>query len=199
PRLYRHMFKVIVLGDLGVGKSSLLTRFSDDRFVSSHDATVGMDFKLVTVEVDGFPAKLQIWDAGDDERYWAILLAYFHGAHGVLLVYDTTSMESFRNLNSWLIEIDRHCQEKVCVQLVGTKCDDPDNRVVSAAMGAQYAKDCGLGFREASAQSGINVDDIFLSLVRDIYDTLVIDRPPPGRLVSGWEAILKDDWEESQE
>ncbi|KAH8281317.1 hypothetical protein KR018_009153, partial [Drosophila ironensis] len=174
---YKHLFKILVLGDSGVGKSCLLTRFSDGRFSGTHHATVGVDFKMVTVELAGSPVKLQFWDTAGEERYRALLTAYFRGTHGVLLVYDTTSMASFRSLERWLAEINRHCREQVSVHLVGTKCDELHNRVVSVAMGARYATDHGLGFREGSAKSGINVDDIFMSLALAMYDTLVIERP----------------------
>ncbi|KAH8306579.1 hypothetical protein KR018_002851, partial [Drosophila ironensis] len=191
-RSFKHMFKILILGDSGVGKTSLLQRFSDGCYSSTSEATVVTDFKVVAVELDGCPVKLQIWDTAGEERFRSLFPAYYRQAQGALLVYDITGAPSFRSLDSWLVELDRHCGEDVCVQLVGHKCDEAGNRAVSRDRGARYAQDRGLGFREGSAKSGMNVDEIFLSLALAVYETLIIGRPSPDRLLGGWEAILSD-------
>lgn len=195
---YKYLFKILVVGDSGVGKSCLLRRFADGRFSGQHQSTVGIDFKVCTVELGGNVVKLQIWDTAGEERFHSLLPAYYRGAHGILLVYDTTSLISLRNLDSWLQEIGRFCPEHVCVLMVGNKCDEVDDRQVGQEQAMAFAVKRGLDFREVSAKSGVNVEDVFLSLALDIYETLVLSPPATRRLKGGWDArINMDDAEQS--
>uniref|UniRef100_A0A6P4FMW0 Ras-related protein Rab-1A-like n=1 Tax=Drosophila rhopaloa TaxID=1041015 RepID=A0A6P4FMW0_DRORH len=182
---YKYLFKILVLGDSGVGKSCLLMRFSDGRFTGKYLCTVGVDFKVRTVEVAGQVVKLQIWDTAGEERFRSVLPAYYRGAHGVLLVYDTTSVSTFRSLDGWLKEIRRRCPDRVNVFLAGNKCDDLVGRQVSQQQATHYADHRELPFREVSAKSGANVNHVFAALAVGIFNRLVATTPPSTRLLAG--------------
>ncbi|KAL0401006.1 UNVERIFIED_CONTAM: Ras-related protein RIC1 [Sesamum latifolium] len=125
-----YLFKLLLIGDSGVGKSCLLLRFADDSYLDSYISTIGVDFKIRTVEQDGKTIKLQIWDTAGQERFRTITSSYYRGAHGIIIVYDVTDQESFNNVKQWLNEIDRYASENVNKLLVGNKCDLADNRAV---------------------------------------------------------------------
>jgi len=120
---YDYLFKLLLIGDSGVGKSCLLLRFSDDTYTDSYISTIGVDFKIRTIELDGKTIKLQIWDTAGQERFRTITSSYYRGAHGIIVVYDCTDLESFNNVKQWLEEIDRYACENVNKLLVGNKCD----------------------------------------------------------------------------
>ncbi|PSN43471.1 Ras-related protein Rab-35 [Blattella germanica] len=108
-REYDHLFKLLIIGDSGVGKSSLLLRFADNTFSGSYITTIGVDFKIRTVEIEGERVKLQIWDTAGQERFRTITSTYYRGTHGVIVVYDVTSGDSFANVKRWLHEIEQNC------------------------------------------------------------------------------------------
>ncbi|KAH8421358.1 hypothetical protein KR009_002647 [Drosophila setifemur] len=196
---YKFLFKILVLGDSGVGKSCLLMRFSEGRFTGQHLTTVGIDFKVCTVEVGGHVVKLQIWDTAGEERFRAVLPSYYRGAHGILLVYDTTSATSFSNVDGWLAEIGRHCRRRVNVLMVGNKCDELVDRQVSQEQATAFANLRGIAFREASAKSGANVGDIFLTLAVNIFESLVMGPSTTERLQGGGELKDEDSDEEEEQ
>ncbi|XP_058014302.1 ras-related protein Rab-35 isoform X2 [Ahaetulla prasina] len=138
-RDYDHLFKLLIIGDSGVGKSSLLLRFADNTFSGSYITTIGVDFKIRTVEINGEKVKLQIWDTAGQERFRTITSTYYRGTHGVIVVYDVTSAESFVNVKRWLHEINQNCDD-VCrildVQLhhrVGSSGQERQPRQATAA------------------------------------------------------------------
>lgn len=120
---YDYMFKVLLLGDAGVGKTSLMWRFSDDVFNQTYISTIGIDFKLRTIDVEGKKVRLQVWDTAGQERFHAISVSYYRTAVGIMLVYDITRRRSFENIAKWLRNIDEHAQEDVVKLLIGNKCD----------------------------------------------------------------------------
>ena len=165
---YDHLIKLLLIGDSGVWKSCLLLRFSDDQFTTSFITTIGIDFKIRTVDLDGSRVKLQIWDTAGQERFRTITTAYYRGAMGILLTYDVTDEQSFDNVRNWMRNIEQHATENVCKILVGNKSDVPEEkRRVSAARGKAMADEFGIPFFETSAKAGFQVEDAFFSIARD--------------------------------
>jgi len=151
-----------------VGKSCLLLRFSDDSFNNNFITTIGIDFKLKTVELDGQRVKLQIWDTAGQERFRTITTAYYRGAMGVLLVYDISDEQSFLNIRNWMRNIEQHSSQNVQKILIANKCDQSDERLISTTRGEDVAKEYGIKFFETSAKNDINVYEAFTTLARDI-------------------------------
>lgn len=165
---YDHLLKLLLIGDSGVGKSCLLLRFSDDSFTTSFITTIGIDFKIRTVEIDGERVKLQIWDTAGQERFRTITTAYYRGAMGILLVYDVTDETSFNNIRNWMRNIEQHASQSVSKILIGNKCDMEDKRVVPTSRGQALADEFGIPFFETSAKANVNVENSFFSIARAI-------------------------------
>uniref|UniRef100_A0A0D9ZL80 GST N-terminal domain-containing protein n=1 Tax=Oryza glumipatula TaxID=40148 RepID=A0A0D9ZL80_9ORYZ len=161
---FDYLFKLLLIGDSSVGKSCFLLRFADDSYVDSYISTIGVDFKIRTIEMDGKTIKLQIWDTAGQERFRTITSSYYRGAHGIIIVYDITDMESFNNVKEWMSEIDKYANDSVCKLLVGNKCDLAESRVVETAAAQAYADEIGIPFLETSAKDSINVEEAFLAI-----------------------------------
>lgn len=166
-RDYDHLFKLLIIGDSGVGKSSLLIRFSDNTFSGSYITTIGVDFKIRTVVIGGERVKLQIWDTAGQERFRTITNTYYRGTHGVIVVYDVTNGESFANVKRWLQEIDSNC-EVVNKVLVGNKNDDPQRKVVLTEDAQRFAEQMGIQLYETSAKDNLNVEEMFLAITEKV-------------------------------
>merc|ERR1712014_369616 len=165
---YDYLFKLLLIGDSGVGKSCLLLRFADDTYTESYISTIGVDFKIRTIELDGKTVKLQIWDTAGQERFRTIPSSYYRGAHGICVVYDVTDMDSFNNVKQWLQEIDRYACENVNKLLVGNKSDLTSKRAVSSEQGKEFADSIGIEFLETSAKTSTNVEQAFLTMASQI-------------------------------
>ncbi|KAI8545487.1 hypothetical protein RHMOL_Rhmol07G0043700 [Rhododendron molle] len=165
---YDYLFKLLLIGDSGVGKSCLLLRFADDSYLESYISTIGVDFKIRTVEQDGKTIKLQIWDTAGQERFRTITSSYYRGAHGIIVVYDVTDQESFNNVKQWLNEIDRYASDNVNKLLVGNKCDLTSKKVVSYETGKALADEMGIPFLETSAKDATNVEQAFMAMAAAI-------------------------------
>ncbi|KAL4238220.1 Ras-related protein Rab-1A [Mactra antiquata] len=129
-----YLFKVLIIGDAGAGKSCLLLRYSDNVFSDSYISTIGVDFKIRTLEMDGKIVKLNMWDTAGQERFRTITQTFYRGAHGILLVFDLTDMESFQHLQQWYSDANKWCQTNVSKLLIGAKSDMTNKRVVSYEM-----------------------------------------------------------------
>ena len=125
------LFKLVLIGDTGVGKSCILLRFADDAFTESYISTIGVDFRFRTIKVENKTVKLQIWDTAGQERFRTITSAYYRGADGIIMVYDVTNAESFGHVNDWLNEVNRYASESTCKLLVGNK-NDMENKQARA-------------------------------------------------------------------
>jgi len=174
---YDYLFKLLLIGDSGVGKSCLLLRFADDTYTESYISTIGVDFKIRTIELDGKTIKLQIWDTAGQERFRTITSSYYRGAHGIIVVYDTTDQESFNNVKQWLQEIDRYACENVNKLLVGNKCDLTHKKVVDYQTAKEYADSLGIPFLETSAKNATNVEQAFMTMAAEIKNRM---GPPSG-------------------
>ncbi|KAH9703161.1 ras-related protein RABE1a [Citrus sinensis] len=170
---YDYLIKLLLIGDSGVGKSCLLLRFSDGSFTTSFITTIGIDFKIRTIELDGKRIKLQIWDTAGQERFRTITTAYYRGAMGILLVYDVTDESSFNNIRNWIRNIEQHASDNVNKILVGNKADmDESKRAVPTSKGQALADEYGIKFFETSAKTNLNVEEVFFSIAKDIKQRL---------------------------
>ncbi|OTF76923.1 ras-related protein Rab-8A,-like protein, partial [Euroglyphus maynei] len=130
--------------------------------------TIGIDFKIRTIELDGKKIKLQIWDTAGQERFRTITTAYYRGAMGIMLVYDVTNEKSFDNIKNWIRNIEEHASSDVEKMILGNKCDIQDRRQVSRERGEQLAIEYNIKFMETSAKSSCNVEEAFFTLAKDI-------------------------------
>merc|ERR1712139_198457 len=165
---YDYVFKLVLIGDSGVGKSCLLLRFADDTYTESHISTIGVDFKIRTIQLDGKTIKLQIWDTAGQERFRTITSSYYRGAHGIIVVYDITDSESYDNVKTWLEEILRYACEGVNKLMVGNKCDLQSKRKVERKTAEEFATKLNIPFLETSAKSNTQVEAAFETMAREI-------------------------------
>ena len=170
---YDYMFKVLLLGDAGVGKTSLMWRFSDDVFNHTYIPTIGIDFKLRTIEVQGQKVRLQVWDTAGQERFHAISVSYYRTAAGIMLVYDITRRRSFENITKWLRKIDEHAKEDVIKLLIGNKCDMEHPRAVMREEGEKLADEYDMAFFETSAKENESIDEAFECIVEEVKKRFV--------------------------
>ena len=163
--------KILVIGDGAVGKSCIIRRYVDNEFESTHLQTVGLDFKLKNIQLDdGNSLKAQIWDTAGQERFHSITRNYFKNAHGIILIYDVTLIESFHNVKNWIKQIKKEASDKVSIILVGNKIDMENERVVSNEEGEKIADEYGLKFFECSAKTGVNIEQIFKEVAKKILE-----------------------------
>ncbi|KAI9273063.1 putative GTP-binding protein ypt1 [Phascolomyces articulosus] len=169
---YDYLFKLLLIGDSGVGKSCLLLRFADDTYTESYISTIGVDFKIRTIELEGKTVKLQIWDTAGQERFRTITSSYYRGAHGIIVVYDVTDQDSFNNIQMWLREIERYAAEGVSKLLVGNKNDLTDKKVVDYTAAKEFSESSSIPFLETSAKDSSNVEQAFLTMAKQIKDKM---------------------------
>lgn len=161
--VYDYLFRYIIIGDAGVGKSCLLIQYTDNQFRHKHEATIGVEFGAKMINIGDKKVKIQIWDTAGQESFQAITRSYYKGAVGALVVYDITRRESFMHITNWLKEIKEHGSKDVVIILVGNKCDLKDSRAVEKEEGEELAKQHGLEFLETSAKTSENVNEAFLN------------------------------------
>lgn len=184
PAPYDYLVKLLLVGDSGCGKSNMLLKYSDNMFMSNFISTIGIDFKIKTIEIDGKIVKLQIWDTAGQERFRTITTAYYRGAMGIMIVYSVTDKKSFDNVNPWIKNIMNHSNRNAKLLLIGNKIDCEVERVITYEQGkelmAHYnmSKTSGsptLDYMEVSAKDGTNIDYAFTHLasriVKDIAET----------------------------
>ena len=163
-----YLFKLLLIGDTGTGKSCLLHQFIEHRHKRGSSHTVGVEFGSKIVTVGGKRVKLQIWDTAGQERFRTITSSYYRGAHGIIVVYDTTDSETFEHVKTWLHEIDRYASENVNKLLVGNKSDLTSKRQVETESAKEFAESVNIPFLETSAKTGTFVDTAFLMMASEI-------------------------------
>ena len=160
------LFKILLLGDSGVGKSSIIIRYIENNFSNNLMNSIGVDFKLKNIEVDSKKIKLQIWDTAGQERFKTITTSYYKGAHAILIVFDITDRDSFDHIRNWMADIDKFAKEGVLRILVGNKCDLVNNRKIGMEEAKEIANKYGIKYIETSAKDTINIDDLFISTTK---------------------------------
>ena len=166
---YDYLFKIVLIGDSGVGKSNLLSRFTKDELNLDSKSTIGVEFATKSIETDGRIIKAQIWDTAGQERYRAITSAYYRGAVGALLVYDITKHDTLENAERWLQELRDHADSNIVIMLIGNKCDLEHLRKVEKDEAQAFAEEHKLAFMETSALDATNVEPSFREILTSIY------------------------------
>ena len=158
---HKYLFRICLLGDANVGKTSLLSRFCDNSFKEKYNNTIGVDFRLVTLKCNGFISKIHIWDTAGQERFRSLALNYLNNSHGFIFMYDITDRDSFNNVVNWIdLALEKNVKT-IANFLVGNKCDNEGKRQISIEEGKNLAKDKNLFFMETSAKANNNVQKLF--------------------------------------
>lgn len=168
---YDRLFKILIIGDSNVGKTSVLLRYVDDAFNSEFNTTIGVDFKISTLEVNGKVVKLQLWDTAGQDRFRNIVASYYRGANGVFLMYDTTNAESFQSVSRWYEESQQYLQANVPKLLVGNKSDLTSQREVSLEEGKALSQRLKTDFIETSAKTSANVKEAFYLMASSMLES----------------------------
>ena len=164
---FDHLFKILIIGESGVGKTCLLLRFADNSFTSNHILTIGIDFKIKMINIEDKVIKPQIWDTAGQDRFRTITKTYYKGSQGVILTYDVCDIKSYDNVKDWIQQIELNAKSSICKVLVGNKCDRSD-RVIKEEDGKKLADKYMMNFYETSAKSGKNVNEVFTYLTTEI-------------------------------
>ena len=179
---YDLQFKLIILGDSGVGKTCLLMRFTEEKFTPSHITTIGIDFKTKTLNLNGKAVKLQICDTAGQEKFRTITQTYYKGAMGIILTFDCSDEKSFGNIKSWMKQIEAHASPGVCKILIGNKSDLP-NRVISAESAQKLANEFKIKYFETSAKTGENVSQAFEYIASEIAKSGIVVKPAENKII----------------
>jgi len=195
---FDYMFKLLIIGNSAVGKTSFLFRYADDSFTSAFVSTVGIDFKVKTVVRNNKRVKLQIWDTAGQERYRTITTAYYRGAMGFILMYDITNEDSFNAVQDWATQIKTYSWDSAQVLLVGNKADMASERVVTHERGQELANQLGFDFFECSAKENLNVSAAFDRLVDVICEKMAESLEEGAQQATPGTANLHENQQKSQ-
>ncbi|XP_064937545.1 ras-related protein RABB1c-like [Musa acuminata AAA Group] len=193
--------KYIIIGDTGVGKSSLLLQFTEKRFQHANGSTTNVEFAAKMITINDEPIKLKIWDTVGQETFRSITRSYYRDSAGALLVYDITRRETFNHLASWLEDLSEHAGANVTIMLIGNKCDLARRRAVGTEEGEQFAEDHGLYFMETSAKTAQNVEEAFINTAAAIRENIedrgsdVLDEFLQYARNVGYEPVRLSKWE----
>lgn len=165
---YHYYLKYLMIGDSDVGKTSLLHSFIEEKYEEKHFSTIGVDFKHKIIKNKDKIIKLQIWDTAGQERFRTLTKSYYKIAHGIILIYDVTNLESFENIKSWMDQIKNNSGDNVIKILVGNKIDMKDKRKIPYSVGEQFAKENNIKFFETSSKEYLNIQEIFFTLTDDV-------------------------------
>lgn len=165
---YDYLFKVLLIGDSGVGKSSLLLRFTDKTYTDSYTSTIGVDFKIQTMKLNDKVVKLQLWDTCGNEQFRTITSSYYRNANGIFVVFDLTDKYTFSQIKMWLLEIKKYAPEDTRITIIGNKVDLQTKRQISYEEAKEYSNNIDASYFETSAKLGINISDMFIDIVKEI-------------------------------
>lgn len=188
---YQYIFKIVLIGDSNTGKTSLIHRFVNRAFDEKYLCTIGVDFFMKTVNVDGNVVKLQIWDTAGMEKYRSISSSYYRGSHSALVIFDLTAKSTFENVTKWLEAYYKSSspQYKKNIILIGNKVDLESNREVKREEAESYAKDNQMLYWETSAKEGSNVDEVFNFIAKNLYDNY---KDEYSNTMDNYSALVKD-------
>jgi len=172
---YDLMIKVILIGDSGVGKTNIMSKFLKNQFMENSKATVGVEFGSKLFIHENHKIKAQIWDTAGQEKYKAITGAYYKGSKGALVIYDITRKETFANIEKWVNDLKTAGDPKITIIIIGNKSDLADKRQITKEEGEEKAKSFGCAFLETSAFNGENIDKAFDIMVKEIYEKFSSD------------------------
>lgn len=170
---YKYLFKIVLIGDSGVGKTSFLKRYTDNVFMQDYISTIGVDFKIKTIMVDDEVVKLQLWDTAGQERFSAITKSYYRGAHGIIVIFDLCNRKSFASVKDWLKKIHENASPDGEIVLLGNKVDMADSVEVSEPEIDRFLDDKGIKkdrFYKVSAKENIQVAGVFENLAKVLVD-----------------------------
>ena len=163
-----YIFKIVLIGDTNVGKSSILLRYTDDIYHSRYISTIGVDFKIKTIELDGKIVKLQLWDTAGQEKFKTITSSYYRGAHGFIVVYDITNFNSFLSVKNWIQEIHYYSNDKAKIIILGNKNELENQRQVSIFDTNELSNELKIPIFEVSARNNFDINRSINSLVQEI-------------------------------
>lgn len=167
--MHKHLFKFIIIGDSGIGKSCLISRFTNNSFIEEHDMTIGVEFGSKVVDINDCKIKIQLWDTAGQECFRSITRSYYKDSIGVVLCYDTTNITSFYNIVKWMDEIKKECCNNVVIMLVGTKNDLTTKRQVAYKEARIFADKHNMLFCETSAKNNFHITECFNNLLDKVY------------------------------
>ena len=163
-------FKLLLIGDLGVGKSSVILRYIEDYFSGTLMSSIGVDFKTKQIEINDRLIKMQIWDTAGHEKFRTITTSYYKSAHAIIVLYDITDSNSFEHIKNWMTDIDKFAKQGVLKLLIGNKIDLNENRKVTKEAGQALANKYGINFFEVSAKDNINIDELFIDVAKSLLE-----------------------------
>ena len=170
---HKYVFKYILIGDMAVGKSSLMQRFTDERFKEDKSPTIGVEFGTMITDINNEQVKLQIWDTAGQERFRSVTRGYYRGAAGALLVYDVSRRATFAHVGSWLADARSNTNPQTVMMLIGNKSDLEESREVTFEEAQAFAEENNLLFLECSAKNGDNVEQAFISTAKKIHEKVM--------------------------
>ena len=168
--IFSVFFKILLIGDLGVGKSCVILRYVEGDFPGNIMSSIGVDFKTKQIDLDDRLIKLQIWDTAGHEKFRTITTSYYKSAHAIIILYDITQKASFDHIRNWLTEIDKFGKQGVLKVIVGNKLDMENNRKITKEVAENLALKYGIKLWEVSAKDNTNIEEMFLDTIKTLLE-----------------------------